>query len=137
MLRYLRNVVTLELDEETCIGCGMCEIVCPHAVFEITGQKATIRDKDSCMECGACVGNCPVNALKVRTGVGCAAGILMGVLGKQNECSSGCGVSPDKTISTQQGCCGVTTEKTVRVSESTSSCCGSVEEDNGKSKRCC
>ena len=34
-LRYLSNVVTLRLDETQCTGCGMCEMVCPHAVFRI------------------------------------------------------------------------------------------------------
>jgi len=29
----LKNVVTLSLDSDRCVGCGMCLIVCPHAVF--------------------------------------------------------------------------------------------------------
>ena len=32
-LVYLRDVVTLRLEREKCIGCGMCLQVCPHAVF--------------------------------------------------------------------------------------------------------
>lgn len=32
-LKYLPNVVTLELDQERCIGCNRCIEVCPHGVF--------------------------------------------------------------------------------------------------------
>lgn len=148
MLRYLKNVVTLELDEEKCIGCGMCINVCPHAVFEMKEKKASIRDRDACMECGACVGNCPVNALKVRTGVGCASGILMGMLGKENDCSCGCGVSPeDNEQSTCSGapqaaettsCCGGSADETQNAENAASCCFGpKVVKISLKSKRCC
>ena len=47
MLRYLENVVTLRLDAETCNGCGMCTIVCPHEVFDIEDRKAIIADQET------------------------------------------------------------------------------------------
>ena len=73
---YLKNVVTLGLDMDKCIGCGMCTEVCPHAVFVIREGKARIRDRDACMECGACARNCPVEAITVQAGVGCAQAVL-------------------------------------------------------------
>ena len=73
---YLKNVATLELDRDTCIGCGMCAQVCPHRVFEIHERKSRIVDIDACMECGACAINCPVTAIKVDSGVGCASGMI-------------------------------------------------------------
>ena len=79
-MQYLRNTVTLKLNPELCTGCGMCVIVCPHAVFEIKHRKAQILDIDDCMECGACTLNCPFGALSVKSGVGCAAGIINGIL---------------------------------------------------------
>ena len=91
-LRYLKNVVTLELDVDKCVGCGLCEIVCPHAVFEIKGGKAGVVDRDACMECGACARNCPAEAIKVESGVGCATGIIYGALrGTESTCDSCCG----------------------------------------------
>ncbi|MDD4870810.1 MAG: mercury methylation ferredoxin HgcB [Kiritimatiellae bacterium] len=87
-MKYLSNVTTLKLDDKKCIGCGMCEIVCPHAVFSIEGGKALISDRDACMECGACSKNCPVCALSVNSGVGCATGIINGVLGGGECCGS-------------------------------------------------
>lgn len=61
-LRYLEDVVTLELDPNRCNGCGMCLEVCPHAVFAMSGKKAEIIDRNACMECGACAVNCPAEA---------------------------------------------------------------------------
>jgi NAD-dependent dihydropyrimidine dehydrogenase PreA subunit len=79
-LSYLKNVVTLQLDSEKCNGCTMCTVVCPHAVFTMKAQKAFIQQKDSCMECGACAMNCSTGAITVKSGVGCATGIIYGLL---------------------------------------------------------
>lgn len=89
-LRYLENVVTLALDTEKCIGCGMCAVVCPHRVFVVENRVASIVDRDACIECGACAGNCPVAALTVEKGVGCASAIINGWLrGEEPSCDCG------------------------------------------------
>ncbi len=74
--RYIKNVTTIELRRDQCVGCGACETVCPHQVFTISGGKAAIIDRDGCMECGACALNCPTKAIRVSPGVGCAAYII-------------------------------------------------------------
>lgn len=95
-LRYIEGVTTLQLDEVTCIGCGMCAIVCPHAVYVVEEKKARIVERDRCMECGACARNCPVDAISVQAGVGCASAIIYGwITGKEPSCdcsddSGGC-----------------------------------------------
>ena len=86
---YLKDVVTLELDVEKCSGCLMCTIVCPHEVFEMQNKKSSIKHKDNCMECGACALNCPDQAIIVKTGVGCAAGVINGFI-KGTEPNCGC-----------------------------------------------
>jgi ferredoxin len=89
-LRYLEDVVTLQLDVATCIGCGLCETVCPHGVFTVNDKKAAINDHDACIECGACAGNCPVDAISVDAGVGCASAIINGWLtGQEPNCDCG------------------------------------------------
>ncbi|MDX1707101.1 MAG: mercury methylation ferredoxin HgcB [Desulfobacterales bacterium] len=74
--RYLTGVTTLTLNPEACVGCGMCEIVCPHGIFSMHNKKACIEDLDACMECGACAKNCPADAIAVTPGVGCASYII-------------------------------------------------------------
>ena len=85
-MTYLRNVTTLQLDDKLCTGCRSCLNVCPRGVFEMTEKKAVVVDRDACIECGACALNCPDGALSVRTGVGCAAAIINGRLGRRDAC---------------------------------------------------
>jgi len=75
-MRYLSGVATIALDVGKCVGCGLCEQVCPHGVLAMADGRAAIVDRDGCMECGACVTNCPAGAVAVTPGVGCAAFIL-------------------------------------------------------------
>jgi NAD-dependent dihydropyrimidine dehydrogenase PreA subunit len=86
-LIYLKNVATLQLSESKCNGCALCVKVCPHEVFEISSRRSRIINIDKCMECGACAMNCEREAITVRSGVGCAAGILNGIIsGKEASC---------------------------------------------------
>jgi ferredoxin len=87
--RYLKDVTTLNLDRDACIGCGRCLEVCPHQVFVLAEKKASFRDRDACMECGACALNCPVKALSVDAGVGCATGLINEWLQDRKLCAPG------------------------------------------------
>ena len=69
-IRHLSGVSTMRLDPMLCNGCGTCELVCPHGVFEMNEHKAKVIDADGCMECGACALNCPEEAIQVNPGVG-------------------------------------------------------------------
>lgn len=91
-LIYLKDVVTLNLDKSKCVGCGMCLLVCPHAVFRLDNGAAEIVSRDACMECGACSRNCPAEALSVQSGVGCAAAVINSKLGRKKE--SCCYIEP-------------------------------------------
>ncbi len=94
--RYYVRDLTLEMDRERCIGCGMCVEVCPHGVFGIEQGKAVLLDRDGCMECGACSRNCPTAAVRAGSGVGCASAIIGGLLrGSEPECGCCCGDQED------------------------------------------
>jgi len=81
---YLRNVVSLELDRKKCTGCGACLNVCPHAVLSRDGDYVQIVNRDACMECGACAMNCEPEAIRVRSGVGCATAMINASLNRSS-----------------------------------------------------
>jgi NAD-dependent dihydropyrimidine dehydrogenase PreA subunit len=78
--KYLKDVVSLNIDKTKCVSCGVCVEVCPHGVIEMEQKRAIIKNKDACMECGACKMNCAFKAIEVKKGVGCAAGIIKGFI---------------------------------------------------------
>jgi len=56
--------MAIKIDKEKCIGCGMCESVCPE-VFEINNDmkaQVKIQKKIPCVK--EAVENCPVAAIK-------------------------------------------------------------------------
>jgi ferredoxin len=90
-LRYIEEVVTLELDAEKCNGCTLCTAVCPHGVFEMRDRVAQMRDRGACMECGACALNCAQGAITLEPGVGCASAIINGwIKGTEPNCDCDC-----------------------------------------------
>jgi ferredoxin len=101
---YLKDVVTLRLDEKKCAGCGMCLDVCPHEVFKMNNKHVAIQNRDACMECGACMRNCPANAISVQSGVGCANAVINSMLGRNGgECC--CGPDTGGAKTDNKGCC--------------------------------
>jgi NAD-dependent dihydropyrimidine dehydrogenase PreA subunit len=104
-MTYLKDVVTLQLDENKCTGCGMCLEVCPHKVFSMNSRHVEIQNRDACMECGACSRNCPAGAISVEAGVGCANAVINSMLGRKGgDCS--CSIDPDDANpGKKSGCC--------------------------------
>jgi NAD-dependent dihydropyrimidine dehydrogenase PreA subunit len=102
---YLKDVVTLHFNEEKCSGCGMCMVVCPHAVFGMNSGRLQIENKDDCMECGACSMNCPTGALSVQAGVGCAAAVINSALGREGACCCAIETKNGPAGGQTTGCC--------------------------------
>ncbi|MBU7033113.1 MAG: 4Fe-4S binding protein [Theionarchaea archaeon] len=68
----------IEADDEACIGCRTCEIVCALFLFnESNPEKSAIRIVQSetgyevlvCNQCGECIGACPEGALSMEESV--------------------------------------------------------------------
>jgi NAD-dependent dihydropyrimidine dehydrogenase PreA subunit len=101
---YTKN--TLRYYEDRCINCKRCSQVCPHSVFAEGPEKAELVNPAACMECGACALNCPVQAIEVRSGVGCAWAMINAALRGKDLDSGECSCGGDEV-----SCCGVQEEK--------------------------
>ena len=108
---YLKDVVTLDLEAEKCVGCGLCTLVCPHAVLSLNNGTAWIQNRDACMECGACSMNCPTEAVSVQSGVGCATAVINTALGRKDS-SCCCVIDPSEKPSEQVLCSESAAKKT-------------------------
>jgi len=82
-------VNTLEFLPGRCVNCGLCIDVCPHGVFKHGSKRVEMVHGERCMECGACQRNCPSGAVRVDSGVGCAAAMIAAALRGKKEVSCG------------------------------------------------
>lgn len=55
------------VNQENCVGCGMCTRVCAHQGVTVTDKKAFI-DHEKCAGCGRCIGVCPKDAIEPSFG---------------------------------------------------------------------
>ena len=66
----------IAVNQETCLGCGICEKICPHRVIELRDEKAHLVFEERCIECGACQLNCASDAIELTKGTGCLFAII-------------------------------------------------------------
>ena len=57
----LRRII--RIDEDKCIGCGLCAAACHEGAIEMVDGKAKLTREDYCDGLGDCLPACPVNAI--------------------------------------------------------------------------
>ncbi len=63
--RVKTDAITAVVDEKLCIGCGLCEEICPYGAPRIEEGKSKIREI-LCRGCGSCAAECPKLAIAMR-----------------------------------------------------------------------
>ena len=58
----------IELKEDECIKCGVCEKACRENAILFDSEKGVTLLKDKCNNCGRCVKSCPTSAWKGEAG---------------------------------------------------------------------
>lgn len=58
-----RNII--QIDQEKCNGCGLCENACHEGAIKIIDGKAQLISEEYCDGLGACLPVCPTGALKI------------------------------------------------------------------------
>ncbi|SPD72985.1 NADH-ubiquinone oxidoreductase NADH-binding 51 kD subunit [uncultured Desulfobacterium sp.] len=57
--RVCKELITYEIDEEKCKGCGLCMKNCPAGAVEQIDKKQFKINQTKCIKCGACFTACP------------------------------------------------------------------------------
>lgn len=55
----------IEIDEEKCVGCGLCAATCHQSVIALVDGKARIVNETRCDSLGRCLPVCPVGAITI------------------------------------------------------------------------
>lgn len=53
-----------KVDVSCCIGCGVCEEICPESAIKLTKVEVAWVDPKICISCGACASICPHEAIE-------------------------------------------------------------------------
>lgn len=64
----------VSVDGERCVGCGICEQVCPADVFKVIDGKASVGKAEDCLHCGNCEVSCPAGCIIAGSRIGAQNG---------------------------------------------------------------
>jgi len=56
----------VKIDEEKCIGCGLCTSACQEGALQLVDGKAKLLSDSYCDGLGICLPNCPVGAITIE-----------------------------------------------------------------------
>lgn len=56
------------IDEDLCVGCGVCVTRCPTEAIRLDDSGKAVRDAEACFGCGVCARFCPEGAIALEEG---------------------------------------------------------------------
>lgn len=58
-----KSLITFNILEDKCIGCGMCKRNCPVEAISGEVKKLHVIDQETCIKCGKCIETCKFGAI--------------------------------------------------------------------------
>ena len=58
-----KDLAKIEIDEEKCKACGLCQRNCPVNAIEGEGREKRHINQDKCIKCTTCIRSCPFHAI--------------------------------------------------------------------------
>ena len=58
-----KALAKIQIDEEKCKACGLCQKNCPVGAIEGEGREKRVINQDKCIKCGTCIKACPFHAI--------------------------------------------------------------------------
>jgi 2-oxoglutarate ferredoxin oxidoreductase subunit delta len=68
-VRIKKNMYKIEVNNNSCNGCGSCVVACPMSVLIVEAEKANPAHIEDCMCCRLCEVECPNQSIKVLDSV--------------------------------------------------------------------
>jgi len=65
--KMLTEGTVSEVNEDICIGCGICEVLCPYSAIEVDKEDRVAKVNEAlCKGCGTCCAACPSGAAELK-----------------------------------------------------------------------